>query len=310
MMMSWTPERLPDLSGKTFVITGGNSGLGLEATKTLCGTGAEVVFTSRRAERALTAIESVRSAVTDAAVDFVVLDLSVSSSVEAAAAAILERCERIDALINNAGIMQPPLSRTEEGWELQIATNHLGHFRLASLLFPRIEASGGRVVPVSSIAHKLGTIDFDDLQSERSYNSTVRYSQSKLANLLFGFELHRRLLARDSAASSISCHPGYAATNLQSTGLGMEGGSSFFRFMYKITNAVMAQTATEGAYPLVLAAADPAAKPGGYYGPTGFQQLRGPVGESFVASRAKDESVASRLWDVSESLVGSFFEPA
>ena len=305
--MSWTPEQLPDLSGKTYAITGGNSGLGLQAATILAGKGAKVVITSRSAEKAEAALGEIRSAVASADVDFVQLDLSVAESVVSAAAAIREKCPQLDALINNAGIMQPPLTRTTEGWELQIATNHLGHFRLNSLLFDHVEESGGRIVAVSSIAHKLGRIDFDDLMSEASYDATDRYSQSKLANLLYTLELQRRLEARGSKVASIGCHPGYAATNLQSTGVGMDGGSAFFRVLYKISNATVAQTATAGAYPLVLAAADPTAEAGAYYGPTGFQQMRGAVGKSFVHRKAKDEEVARRLWEVTEELVGPFF---
>lgn len=306
--MGWTPDDLPELTGKTFAVTGGNSGLGLEATKILCGKGARVVFTSRSEDKAKAAVETIKEAVPEADVDFVLLDLSKKESIEAAAEAIRQKCPKIDALINNAGVMQTPEVRTDEGWELQLATNHLGHFRLNALLFDRIEASSGRIVPVSSIAHKFGAIGLDDLMfTERRYDPTTAYGQSKLANIMYGFELQRRLAERGSSVVAIPTHPGYAATNLQSAGVGMEGGSWFFRWLYAVSNVVMAQAAEKGAYPLVLAAADPEAKPGAYYGPTGMGQMRGRVGESFIHPKAKDEDVARQLWEKTEELVGPFF---
>lgn len=308
--MSWTPDALADLSGKTFVITGGNSGLGLESMRILAGKRARVVFTARSERNAAAALEDVRRSVPSADVEHVLLDLASLASVEEAARAILAKCPRIDALVNNAGVMQTPPSRTKDGFELQLGTNHLGHFRLGALLLSRIEASSGRVVPVSSIAHKMGSIAVDDLFFERRrYEPTVAYSQSKLANLMFGLELHRRLVARKSPVRSIPCHPGYAATNLQSAGVGMEGGSKLLRAVYAVTNRVIAQPAEQGAWPLVFSAADPSARSGEYYGPTGFYQARGPVGPSYIAKHAKDETVAKALWDKSEALVGPFFAP-
>lgn len=305
--MGWTPEALPDLRGKIYAVTGGNSGLGLEATRILAAKGARVVFTSRREDNAKTALAAIRAAVPDAEVESVLLDLADPASVAAAAEVIARSCPRLDAVVNNAGVMQPPLIRTAEGHELQLATNHLGHFRLDSALFPLLEASAGRIVAVSSIAHRMGRIDLDDLDAERSYDPTARYAQSKLANLMFAFELQRRLAARGSAVTALACHPGYSATNLQSAGVGLEGGSAVFRWVYKVTNAVVAQSATQGAWPLVLAAADPTAKPGAYYGPTGFGQMRGRVGASYVAPVAQDEAVARALWERTEQWVGPFF---
>lgn len=306
--MRWTPERLPDLSGKTYAITGGNSGLGLEAAKILTKKGARVVITARSPGKAKEALEVVKAHSPGASVDFVLLDLADEGSVKSAAAALKEACPTIDALINNAGVMQPPETRTKEGFELQFATNHLGHFRLNSQLFPHLEASAARIVPVSSIAHRMYRIQFEDLQFEKGYNPTDSYAQSKLANLLYGFELQRRLSARGSKVVSIPCHPGYSATNLQSAGVGQEGGSKFYRFLYGITNKIVAQSAEHGAYPLVLAAADPTAEAGAYYGPTGIGQARGPVGKSYVDPKALDQDVARRLWEVTEQLVGPFFQ--
>lgn len=305
--MGWTPDELPDLTGKSYAITGGNSGLGLEATKILTSKGARVVFTSRSEEKAETALQAIREDVPSADVDYVLLDLADPDSIESAAEELREKCPRMDALINNAGVMQTPEIRTSEGFELQLATNHLGHFRLNSALFPHLEASSGRIVPVSSVAHKFGSIALDDLMYEKKYDTTAVYSQSKLANLMYSFELQRRLAARGSSVVSIACHPGYSATNLQSAGVGMDGGSKLFRWVYKVTNVVMAQSATKGSYPLVLAAADPNAEPGAYYGPTKLGDARGPVGKSTVADAAKDEEVAGKLWEKTEELVGPFF---
>lgn len=306
--MGWTPDQLPDLSGKTYAITGGNSGLGLEAAAILSGKGARVVITSRKENKAVAALDEIRSRVPDADVDWVQLDLADLSSVEAAAAAIRDKCPQLDALINNAGVMQTPELRTQQGFELQIGTNHLGHFRLNALLFDHLEAQGARLVAVSSVAHKFGSIRVDDLNFESGrYDPSVSYCQSKLANLMYTLELQRRLDERGSSVASIGCHPGYAATNLQSAGVGLDGGSWFLRTFYKLTNAVVAQSAEQGAYPLVLAAAWPEAKAGGYYGPTWFGDSRGPVGESSVARKARDPGVGAKLWEISEGLVGTYF---
>ena len=242
--MGWTPAQLPSLNGKTYAITGGNSGIGLETACILAAKGARVVITSRSDKNAETALAEIRRRVPSASVSSVRLDLASLESVDAAAAAIADTCPTLDALVNNAGVMQTPRLRTAEGFELQLGTNHLGHFRLASKLLPRIEASGGRIVAVSSIVHKTGTIHLDDLNFEtRRYDPTDAYGQSKLANLMFALELHRRLISRGSKATAYGAHPGYAATNLQSSGVGLEGGSTFFRVLYKVTNALMAQSA-------------------------------------------------------------------
>lgn len=306
--MKWTPERIPSQSGKTFVITGGNAGLGLETATALAAKGGRVVLTARSEEKGRGAVEAIRAGNASADVELVLLDLADLDSVDRAAAQILATCPRIDAFVNNAGVMQPPLTRTRQGFELQMGTNHLGHFRLNSLVFDRLEASGGRFVPVSSITHEQGRIELADLNyARRPYDATQAYSQSKLANLMYGLELHRRLAARGGRAVAIPCHPGYAATNLQSSGVGMEGGSWFLRVLYGVLNPLLAQPAREGAYALLLAAADPDAKGGIYYGPTGMGRIRGPVAECPMAPQASDVAVAAALWDASEALVGPFF---
>lgn len=236
------------------------------------------------------------------------LDLADLDTVERAAAELRDVCSRVGAVINNAGVMQTPQLKTKQGYELQLGTNHLGHFRLNSLLMPRLEADGARIVAVSSVAHRSGTIQLDDLNFETTpYDAMQAYSQSKRANLMYGFELQRRLHARQSSCTAYAAHPGDSATNLQSAGVGLEGGSKFFRGLYKVTNALVAQSAEKGAFPLVLAAAAPDAKPGAYYGPTRMMQARGPVGESFVDPKAKDEAIAKGLWEQTERLVGNLF---
>ncbi len=305
--VAWTPARLPSLEGRTFLITGGNGGLGRAAATLLAARGARVVITARSAAKADDALRQIRAAAPGASVSWQPLDLARLESVAAAAAALSTTLDRLDAVINNAGVMQTPPRRTADGFELQLGTNHLGHFRLNSLLMGILEKSAGRIVAVSSVAHRLGRIHLDDLQLDRGYGPTKAYAQSKLANLLYAVELQRRLAARSSAVTALACHPGYADTNLQSAGVGMAGGSRLLRWGYRLSNALLAQSAERGAWPLVLAAADPAAEPGAYYGPTETFDTRGAVGRSTVARHAQDAAVAARLFDASEALVGPFF---
>ena len=294
----WTPDKLPNLSGKTYLITGGNSGIGLEAAKMLAKVNANLIIGCRSAGKAEQAVAEL-TAIGSGTVGYILVDLSKLSSVRSAAAEIQQRDVALDGLIANAGIMQTPEMRTEEGFELQLATNHLGHFLLSGLLFDRVEQASGRIVVVSSIAHKFGAIDFDDLMLTGDYDSSRAYGQSKLANLLFAFELQRRLQASGSSVSCYACHPGYSATQLQDT-----GPKGFWNALYKLTNATMAQPAYNGAIPTVLAAAGPEAVPGAYYGPQSMLECRGRVSDATVAPQALDEDVAARLWAESEKLVG------
>ncbi|MFT5797797.1 MAG: NAD(P)-dependent dehydrogenase (short-subunit alcohol dehydrogenase family) [Candidatus Azotimanducaceae bacterium] len=295
---NWAAKQLPDLTGKVYVITGGNSGLGLEAAKHLGKAGADVVLACRSVVKADDAAKELRTHI-KGSVDVVQLDLGDLSSVRSAAAEIREKHSKIDALINNAGIMQTPEQKTADGFEMQFGTNHLGHFLLSGLLIDLVEAAAGRVVTLSSIAHFPGVISFDDLMGAKKYSSMGAYSQSKGANLLFAFELDRRLQAAGKKAISIACHPGYSNTNLQST-----GPTGFFNFLYKITNPLLAQSPSEGALPTVLAAGGTEAKRGGYYGPQKMGETRGPVSDAKVAPYVLDERTAKRLWDESEKLVG------
>lgn len=297
----WTPDELPDLSGKLCIITGGNSGIGFEAAKILAGKNADVVIAARneaKGKQALAKIVNLGSG----RCELLSIDLADMASIRSAAKEAHDRFGAVAALINNAGVMQTPKQTTKDGFEMQLGTNHLGHFLWTALMMDQVDGRGGRVVTVSSMLYKFGNIDFDNLMMERRYDASRSYTRSKLANLLFAMELHRRLEDADSRIKSVACHPGYSDTELQ-----FSGPTGVFKTIYKLTNAVIAQSAERGSYPTALAAADPRAESGGYYGPTGFFDVRGPVGDADVEPRALDEAVAEKLWQVSEELVGESF---
>ncbi|MEP1145292.1 MAG: oxidoreductase [Henriciella sp.] len=294
---NWKVDRLPDLSGKTFLITGGNSGIGFQAAKHLGGAGGDIVIASRNPEKAARAVEELKPQV-QGNVDQVTLNLADLSSVRAAAEETRSKVEKIDALINNAGIMQTPPQKTADGFEMQLGTNHLGHFLLNGLLFDLVENASGRIVTVSSIAHKYGRMYLDDLMMTENYSPTYAYGQSKLANMLYAVELDRKLKSSGSKVTSYACHPGYSDTSLQST-----GPTGFWKGLYKVSNALMAQPAAKGAIPTVLCAAGTEAVPGAYYGPTGMGESRGAVGDALVSEKALNEADALDLWQQSEALV-------
>ncbi|MEO1047235.1 MAG: oxidoreductase [Pseudomonadota bacterium] len=295
---NWTPEALDDLSGKTFLITGGNSGIGLEAAKILAAKNADVVIACRNETKGRAALAKLVN-LGEGRCELLTLDLADSASIRGAAKEAGDRFGAIYGLINNAGVMQTPKQKTKDGFEMQLGTNHLGHFLWTALMIGHVDPAEGRVVTVASIAHKFGRIDFDDLMMERGYDPSRAYTRSKLANLLFAQELHRRLEAAGSTIKSIACHPGYSDTSLQS-----KGPTGLFKAMYSVTNKVLAQSAKLGAYPTALAAAEERAVSGGYYGPTGPFDARGPVGDAIIEKRAQSEATARRLWEVSEELVG------
>ncbi|MEM1187841.1 MAG: SDR family oxidoreductase [Pseudomonadota bacterium] len=295
---NWTPDKLPALNGRRYLITGGNSGIGLEAAKTLAQKGADIVIACRNPSKAKKAVDEIDGA-GDGGTESVALDLSSLASVRAAAAEVRARYDSLDGLVNNAGIMQTPETHAEDGFELQFATNHLGHFLLSYLLFDLVEKAGGRITVVSSIAHKFGRIDLDDLMLEKSYDPTRAYGQSKLANMLFAQELSRRLEAANSPVMVNACHPGYSNTNLQST-----GPEGFLVALYGVLNRVWAQSSYKGAIPTVLAVAGEEAESGGYYGPVKFMDSLGPVGNARIAGRGRKKKTAAELWSRSEELVG------
>lgn len=300
----WTAAQLPRLDGKIIVVTGANSGIGYEAARGLAGAGAHVVLACRSEASASDAIAKIRADHPGARTSFLPLDLSNLSSVRAFAEAFGKAHDRLDVLVNNAGVMALPYRKTADGFEMQLGTNHLGHFALTGLLLSRIvRAAPSRVVTVSSGAHNMGKIRFDDLQWEHGYKRWMAYGQSKLANLLFAYELERRLEARGLAVRSVACHPGYAATNLQGAAARMEN-SSFGEKMWRGINSLFAQPMDMGALPTLFAAGAPEARGGDYIGPDGFMEMRGHPKKVESNAHSHDTEVARRLWEVSEQLTG------
>jgi NAD(P)-dependent dehydrogenase (short-subunit alcohol dehydrogenase family) len=301
----WTADDVPDQTGKIIIVTGGNSGIGYEAARVLARKGAHVVLACRDPGKAQAAIEGIeRDAAAPASVEALPLDLADLASVRAFAAAYRARHAKLDVLCNNAGVMALPHRKTADGFEMQIGTNHLGHFALTGLLLEPLRATGGsRVVTVSSGAHRMGTIHFDDLNWERGYRRWGAYGQSKLANLLFMRELERRLAAAGGGAISVACHPGYAATNLQAAGPRMEG-SSLLEWLADLGNRLLAQSAAMGALPTLYAATAPDVRGGDYIGPDGFGEFTGHPKKVGASAAARDQDAAARLWALSEQLTG------
>ena len=301
----WTPERLDPLTGKTYLITGGNAGAGYQAARILLGRGARVVMLNRSAERSTAAVADLRQEFGAAAdVSFIRMDLSDLSSVRGAAQGVLATVPRIDALICNAAIAQVPARRlTVDGFESQLGTNHYGHFLLCGMLFDRIEQSAGRIVVVASLGYNMGlkTIRFDDMNWEEGYGPNLAYSQSKLAQMMFAYELQDRLAAAGKTAVQVYvCHPGSSATSLIRT-----SGSRTMRFIWWLmTKTPMVQTAEQGAYPEVMCATEDGLEQRALYGPTGAREFVGPVGRGTLNPHAHDKPVMTRLWDVSEEATG------
>ncbi len=300
--MTWTAEHMPDLSGKTLIVTGGNSGLGYEAALQFARKGAHVVLACRNFDKAGAAMDAITSAQPGASLEAMELDLASLASVRAFAKSFLDKHGGLDVLCNNAGVMALPLRRTADGFEMQFGTNHLGHFALTGLLLERLlETPGARVVSMSSTMHRTGKMHFDDLQWERRYSKWGSYGQSKLANLLFCYELQRRLEAKGTSLISMACHPGYAATNLQVTGPRMQGSKLMERFT-KLANRLFSQSAAMGALPMLYAATSPEVRGGDYIGPDGFGENWGHPKKVGSTRRSRDLKAAARLWEVSEAL--------
>lgn len=300
MSSKWTADQMPDQRGRLALVTGGNSGLGLETAKQLAGAGAHVVITARDAAKGEAALRELRTHAPDATVELGELDLASLASVRAFAERFLGGAASggLDLLVNNAGVMASPRRTTADGFELQLGTNHLGHFALTGLLLDALAARpGARVVTVSSTAHRFGRIDFDDLQGERRYNRWRAYGQSKLANLLFAFELDRRLQSAGSPVTSVAAHPGYSATNLQSAAAPLAD-----RLLMVVGNALIAQPAAMGALPTLYAATAPDVPGGTFAGPDGRGEHRGHPHVVTARATAYDAAVARRLWEVSEQL--------
>ncbi len=300
MATRWTTDQIPGQAGRTAIVTGANSGIGYEAALALARAGASVVLACRNAEKGAAAKKTIERAAPSAAVVVEALDLGSLASVRAFATRFAATHERLDLLINNAGVMAPPRQVTSDGFELQFGTNHLGHFALTGLLIDMMEGrKDARVVIVSSGAHRTGRIAFDDLQSERSYGRWRAYGQSKLANLLFMYELDRRLRAKSSTIRTVAAHPGYAATNLQSA-----AAPRLDVMLMSVGNAILAQSAAMGALPTLYAATATGVGGGTYTGPDGMFEMRGYPQTVSASAAARDEADAQRLWGASEELTG------
>jgi NAD(P)-dependent dehydrogenase (short-subunit alcohol dehydrogenase family) len=294
-MTRWTAADIPDQTGRTFIVTGANSGLGLETARQLAAKGADVIMTARSEAKGRAAVASIGGS----NLDLRLLDLSDLDSVRAFA----EGVGHVDVLVNNAGIMMPPRSLTKQGFELQFGTNHLGHFALTGLLFDRLrKGQDARIVTVSSSLHRSGSIHFDDLTGERKYSPTGFYSQSKFANVLFGLELDRRLRATGLPLRSLLAHPGYSNTNLQSS-----GPTGIVKQLMKVSNVIMAQSVEMGALDQLYAATAPGAESGQFIGPDRLSESRGHPKVVQPVKSAQDPETARRLWDLSEDLTGVRF---
>ncbi len=305
-MTQWTTRDIPPQNGRTAIVTGAG-GLGFEDALELARAGADVILASRNPDKGAISIERIRREVPSARVRFEVLDLADLKSVETFTSRMTDQLSRLDLLINNAGVMRPVRRmETADGFELQLGTNHLGHFALTGRLMPLLKATGGsRVVTLSSVAARGGSIDFDDLQaSHKAYDSMAAYSQSKLACLMFALELQRRSTAQGWGVASLGAHPGLSSTELLDNA---PGAGRRVPLVYRIVRAVMMQPPSQGALPTLYAATDPGATPGGYYGPNGMAETRGHPGEARLPPAALDDAAAGRLWTVSEDLTGVRF---
>ncbi|WP_438293991.1 oxidoreductase [Streptomyces sp. HUAS TT7] len=305
MTQGWSAQDIPDQSGRTAVVTGANSGIGLVTARELARRGARVVLACRSEARGRAAEDHIRSEVPGAEAEFRQLDLADLASVREFAAKF--PYEQLDLLVNNAGVMALPYGKTADGFETQFGVNHLGHFALTGLLLPRLRAAGAaRVVSVSSGMHALANIDIGDLNSERRYRRWIVYGRSKSANLLFIHELARRLRAAGSEIVAAAAHPGYAATNLQTRAVRMEGRRAAERIV-EFGNRIMAQPAEVGALPTLYAATAPGVRPDSFTGPS-LMMWRGAPARSWRARWTLDDVAGERLWVASEQLTGVKYE--
>jgi len=308
----WTTADVPDQAWRTAVITGGNTGLGLQVARVLAGRGARVIIACRDREKARRAVAEMATAARRSRqavglregptpdLHIVELDLARLGSIRDAVVELRSRFPVIDVLINNAGVMMTPYTRTEDGFELQFGTNHLGHFAFTGLLIDHLARSpaGARIVTVSSLAHRRGSIDFDDLMWEHGYSRAAAYARSKLANLLFAYELNRRLTSTSVPIVSLAAHPGYSSTGLT------RNLPSPLRAGSRAAEPFIAQSAAMGALPLLRAATDPRAAGGQYYGPGNLLETKGHPKLVRSSARSRDQELARRLWEISEKLTG------
>jgi NAD(P)-dependent dehydrogenase (short-subunit alcohol dehydrogenase family) len=293
----WTVDDMPDQTGRTILVTGANSGLGLRSAEALAARGARILMGCRNQVKAAAAFEAVKNAAADAPPEVVPLDLADLDDVRACADRLTKQLDQLDVLMNNAGVMAIPHQRTRQGFEMQFGTNHLGHFALTGLLLPILRrAHPSRVVTVSSVVHRAARIRFDAWEKNR-YSRWFPYLQSKLANLLFTSELQRRAVAAGADLLAVSAHPGYAATNLSS------GLATVYRVGAKVSDRLVAQPDRMGALPQ-LHAATMDVRPDDYWGPDGFMERRGWPKRVGRSGGARDGAAARRLWEVSERLTG------
>lgn len=305
-MTQWTPSEVPPLQGKTAIVTGANSGLGLVTARELARKGAQVVMACRNISKAENAAADIREHIPTADLEVRGLDLADLESIENFASTFADEHEKLDILCNNAGVMALPLRRTTQGFEMQIGTNHLGHFALTGHLLNTLEAADhARVVNTASMAHRWTRgMDFGDMNWEhKRYRKWDAYGKSKLANLLFTFEMQRRLATQNCSTIAVAAHPGYSATHLQTAGPEMEG-SALGQALMSISNALLGQSADQGAEPILYAAAMTGVRGGEYYGPDGFRELRGHPKRVRANRAANNQQAAKDLWALSETLTG------
>ena len=295
----WTPEQLGSLVGRTYVITGANIGTGFAAARVFLSKGANVVMLNRNPAKSAAAIATLKQEFgNEAKVTFIHMDLAMLDSVREAAAEVLEKVPQIDALICNAAIAQvPKQDLTVDGFESQLGVNHFGHFLLCGLLFERIEASGGRIVVVGSNAYKMGLkrIKFEDLNFDNKYTAWSSYAQSKLAQMMFAYELQRRVQAAGKNVAVQVCHPGASRTNLL-----MDTASTFNKVVWSVLAPIVAQSADKGSWPEVMCASDEEVESEKLYGPTKRAETVGPVGECPIDKCVLDREMAAKLWTLSE----------
>ncbi|WP_134668699.1 oxidoreductase [Halorussus marinus] len=306
---AWTADDVPELDDRTVVVTGANTGLGYEATRVFARKGADVVMACRSTDRGEAARRELRDGDLRGSLDVAALDLADLDSVRSFADEFGATHDGLDVLCNNAGVMAIPRRETADGFETQFGVNHLGHFALTGLLLDSLRAADGeaRVVTQSSGVHERGEIDFADLQGEDDYDEWDAYAQSKLANVLFAYELQRRLDRAGADVASVACHPGYADTDLQRRGPEM-AGSRLRLVAMKAANAAFAQPAEAGALPMLYAATAPAIEGGEYVGPGGLFDMRGAPTVQQSSDRSYDRRRAERLWSVSEELTGVSYD--
>jgi len=299
MKNNWTAENIPDQSGKIIIVTGSSSGIGLEAAKVLANKNAKVIIAVRNMEKGNSAANIIRKQNNNVDLHLMEVDLADLDSIKTFAEKFKSQFDRLDILINNAGVMIPPYSKTTDGFELQFGTNHLGHFALTAQLFELLDKTeDSRIVNVASLAHKYGKLNFDDLSWEnRKYKSWKAYGDSKISNLYFTYELGRKLKESDKNIKVTAAHPGWTATDLQRH-------SGFFEF----ANRFFAMKTEQGALPTLRAATEINVKNGDYFGPSGWQEWKGNPVKVDSNSLSKDRIIAAKLWAVSEDLTKTKFQ--